>query len=88
MISVGIHYLIPLYREANEMDNMVTERRDEAQTDFIYCCGAITEVLKFGSCRLHSGQKLLFLVIPGEWDYLSAILTILITSCFSHFLKQ
>uniref|UniRef100_UPI003AAB059A lipid droplet-associated hydrolase n=1 Tax=Centroberyx gerrardi TaxID=166262 RepID=UPI003AAB059A len=48
------------------MDNMVTDGRDEPRTDFIYCCGAITEVLKFGSCHLHSGHKLLFLIIPGN----------------------
>ncbi|XP_034715274.1 lipid droplet-associated hydrolase isoform X2 [Etheostoma cragini] len=48
------------------MDNMVTENRDEPQTDLIYCCGAITEILKFGSCRLHSGHKVLFLIIPGN----------------------
>lgn len=48
------------------MDNTVTDRRDEPQTDFIYCCGAITEVLKFGPSQLHSGHKLLFLIIPGN----------------------
>lgn len=48
------------------MDNMATDRRDEPQTDFIYCSGAITEVLKFGSCQLHSGHKVLFLIIPGN----------------------
>lgn len=48
------------------MDDMVTDRRDEPQTDFIYCSGAVTEVLKFGSCQLHSGHKVLFLVIPGN----------------------
>ncbi|XP_008299196.1 lipid droplet-associated hydrolase [Stegastes partitus] len=48
------------------MDNMATDSRDEPQTDFIYCSGAITEVLKFGCCRLHSGHKVLFLIIPGN----------------------
>lgn len=48
------------------MDDMDTERRDEPQTDFIYCCTAVTEVLKFGSCQLHSGHKVLFLIIPGN----------------------
>uniref|UniRef100_A0A3B4YNY3 Lipid droplet-associated hydrolase n=1 Tax=Seriola lalandi dorsalis TaxID=1841481 RepID=A0A3B4YNY3_SERLL len=43
---------------------MVTGSRDEPQTDFIFCCGANTEVLKFGSCQLHSGHKILFLIIP------------------------
>ncbi|XP_038585596.1 lipid droplet-associated hydrolase [Micropterus salmoides] len=56
---------MPLLR-VNQMDNMVTDRRDEPQTDFMYCCGAITEVLKFGSCQLHSGHKVLFLIIPGN----------------------
>uniref|UniRef100_A0A3B4VIN7 Lipid droplet-associated hydrolase n=1 Tax=Seriola dumerili TaxID=41447 RepID=A0A3B4VIN7_SERDU len=46
------------------MENMVTGSRDEPQTDFIFCCGANTEVLKFGSCQLHSGHKILFLIIP------------------------
>ncbi|XP_034419462.1 lipid droplet-associated hydrolase isoform X4 [Cyclopterus lumpus] len=48
------------------MDNVVKHRRLEPQTDFIYCCGAITEVLKCGSCQLHSGHKVLFLIIPGN----------------------
>ncbi|KAM3870841.1 lipid droplet-associated hydrolase [Diretmus argenteus] len=48
------------------METMATDARNEAQTDFIYCCGAITEVLKFGSCQLHSGHKMLFLIIPGN----------------------
>ncbi|MED6265925.1 hypothetical protein CHARACLAT_030433 [Characodon lateralis] len=40
--------------------------RDESQTEFIYCSGAATEVLKVGSCRLLSGQNMLFLIIPGN----------------------
>ncbi|KAM6912942.1 lipid droplet-associated hydrolase [Xenentodon cancila] len=32
----------------------------------MYCCGAITEVLKFGSCQLKSEHKVLFLIIPGN----------------------
>ncbi|XP_029315757.1 lipid droplet-associated hydrolase isoform X4 [Cottoperca gobio] len=48
------------------MDKVVTDSRDESHTDFIYCCRAITEVLKFGSCQLHSGHKVLFLLIPGN----------------------
>lgn len=59
----------PLFLRVNEMDDMVTDRRDEPQTDFVYCCGAITEVLKFGSCQLHSGHKVLFLILPGEFDH-------------------
>lgn len=46
----------------------MTDRMDEPQTDFIYCLGAITEVLKFGCCQLQSGHKVLFLIIPGEVD--------------------
>lgn len=48
------------------MDSMETDRTDEPHTDFMYCCGAITETLKFGSCQLHSGHKVLFLLIPGN----------------------
>uniref|UniRef100_A0A3Q1E948 Lipid droplet-associated hydrolase n=1 Tax=Acanthochromis polyacanthus TaxID=80966 RepID=A0A3Q1E948_9TELE len=48
------------------METMATERRDEPQTDFMYCSGAATEVLKFGSCQLRSGHKVLFLIIPGN----------------------
>ncbi|XP_068195344.1 lipid droplet-associated hydrolase isoform X4 [Antennarius striatus] len=48
------------------MDNMMIDSSDEPQTDFIYCCGAITEVLKFGSRQLHSRHKKLFLIIPGN----------------------
>ncbi|XP_026166552.1 lipid droplet-associated hydrolase isoform X1 [Mastacembelus armatus] len=48
------------------MEHMVTDRGNEPHTDFIYCCGAITEVLKYGPCQLHSGHKVLFLIIPGN----------------------
>ncbi|GAA6229529.1 lipid droplet-associated hydrolase [Lates japonicus] len=48
------------------MEDMVTDNRDDPQTDFIYCFGANTEVLKFGSSQLHSGHKILFLIIPGN----------------------
>ena len=51
--------LSSFFLRANEMDDI-----DEPQTDFIYCCGALTEVLKFGSCQ--SLQKVLFLIIPGR----------------------
>lgn len=54
------------------MDTMVTDRRDEPQTDFIYCCGAATELLRFGPCQLHSGHKVLFFIVPGELDDCSA----------------
>lgn len=37
---------------------------DQSQTDFIYCCGAATELLRFGS--LDSAHKVLFLIIPGN----------------------
>ncbi|KAF7654324.1 hypothetical protein LDENG_00071090 [Lucifuga dentata] len=47
------------------MENGI-DLRDDSQTDFIYCCGAITEVLKFGSCHLNFGNKVLFLIIPGN----------------------
>lgn len=56
------------------MENTVTDMRDEPQTDFIYCGGVITEVLKFGSCQLHSGHRVLFLIIPGELDKYSAFM--------------
>ncbi|XP_070698848.1 lipid droplet-associated hydrolase [Pempheris klunzingeri] len=58
--------LFTAVKRANEMDNIAPDRRDEAHTDFLYCDGAITEVLKFGSCQLHSGCKVLFLIIPGN----------------------
>ncbi|XP_028251447.1 lipid droplet-associated hydrolase [Parambassis ranga] len=48
------------------MDSMKADMRDEPQTDFIYCSAAVTEVLKFGPCKLHSGHKVLFLIIPGN----------------------
>uniref|UniRef100_A0A3Q3AE49 Lipid droplet-associated hydrolase n=1 Tax=Kryptolebias marmoratus TaxID=37003 RepID=A0A3Q3AE49_KRYMA len=41
-------------------------RKDEPQTEFIYCCGAATELLTFGSGRLLPEHKVLFLIIPGE----------------------
>ncbi|XP_034051236.1 lipid droplet-associated hydrolase [Thalassophryne amazonica] len=48
------------------MEKSLTDRRDEPQTDYIYCCRGITEVLKYGPCHLHSGHKVLFLIIPGN----------------------
>lgn len=51
---------------ADEMEHTVMGSRDEPQTDFIYCCGANTEVLKFGSPQLKPGHKTLVLIIPGE----------------------
>ncbi|XP_017290324.1 lipid droplet-associated hydrolase [Kryptolebias marmoratus] len=41
-------------------------RKDEPQTEFIYCCGAATELLTFGSGRLLPEHKVLFLIIPGN----------------------
>lgn len=46
------------------MDTFVPKTGHEGQTDFIYCFGVATELLKFGP-RL-SGSRLLFLIIPGE----------------------
>lgn len=48
---------------AAEME--VTGSKDEPRTEFIYCYGANTELLKFGSCRLQPGHKNLILIIPG-----------------------
>lgn len=45
------------------MDGLVPQG-DGAHTQFVYCCGAVTELLKFGSCL--SGCRLLILIIPGE----------------------
>uniref|UniRef100_A0A3Q4MFY6 Lipid droplet-associated hydrolase n=1 Tax=Neolamprologus brichardi TaxID=32507 RepID=A0A3Q4MFY6_NEOBR len=39
---------------------------DPPHTDFFYCCGAATELLRFGSRPLTSAHKVLFLIIPGE----------------------
>ncbi|XP_034153485.1 lipid droplet-associated hydrolase isoform X3 [Esox lucius] len=47
------------------MGSSAIEDTDEARTEHIYCCGAVTEVLKFGLCSLHSG-RILFLIIPGN----------------------
>ncbi|KAL0969657.1 hypothetical protein UPYG_G00230380 [Umbra pygmaea] len=47
------------------MGSSAIEDMDEACTEHLYCCGAVTEVLKFGTCNLHS-RKLLFLIIPGN----------------------
>nr|XP_046165046.1 lipid droplet-associated hydrolase isoform X1 [Oncorhynchus gorbuscha] len=50
------------------MGSSVMEDKDEAYTEHLYCCGAVTEVLKFGTRNLHSGNqpKVLFLIIPGN----------------------
>lgn len=42
------------------------DERDDPHTEFIYCCGAATELLKFGARRLTAAHQLLFLVIPGR----------------------
>lgn len=74
MIIIGL-VMFPSFK-AGEMEDMVTDSRDDPQTDFIYCFGANTEVLKFGSCQLHSGHKILFLIIPGELDKYSLLMII------------
>lgn len=38
----------------------------EVQTDFIFCSGAATEVLKVGSSVLPPGEDVLFLIVPGN----------------------
>nr|XP_043904091.1 lipid droplet-associated hydrolase [Solea senegalensis] len=48
------------------MQNMVTESREEPHTEFIYCCGANTELLKYGACHLQPTHKTLILIIPGN----------------------
>ncbi|XP_019739730.1 lipid droplet-associated hydrolase isoform X1 [Hippocampus comes] len=50
--------------DIDEMEN--AESGGAAQTDFIYCYGAITEVLRCGPPYLHTGHKVLVLVIPGN----------------------
>ncbi|XP_013869173.1 lipid droplet-associated hydrolase isoform X2 [Austrofundulus limnaeus] len=44
------------------MDN----RTNDPQRKFIYCSGAVTELLQFGPSRLLSEHKVLFLIIPGN----------------------
>lgn len=49
------------------MGSVVTDNIDEPSTEFFYCYGAVTEVLKFGSCTSQqSRQDALILVIPGN----------------------
>ncbi|XP_057715329.1 lipid droplet-associated hydrolase isoform X2 [Corythoichthys intestinalis] len=48
------------------MENAVMESRDAARTDFIYCYGALTEVLKCGAAHLDTEHKVLVLIIPGN----------------------
>lgn len=48
------------------MEGTITDSNYEPYTDFLYCNGAITEVLKFGCCELWSGHKVLLLIIPGN----------------------
>ncbi|XP_072314263.1 lipid droplet-associated hydrolase [Eucyclogobius newberryi] len=45
------------------MGRSETDDIDKPSTEFVYCDGAITEVLKYGSCNLHN---VLILVIPGN----------------------
>ncbi|KAM9356095.1 lipid droplet-associated hydrolase isoform 2-T2 [Pholidichthys leucotaenia] len=44
------------------MDGTPTDPRDDPHSEFLYCCGAATELLTFGSL----GQKVLLLLIPGN----------------------
>ncbi|KAK7904473.1 hypothetical protein WMY93_017080 [Mugilogobius chulae] len=49
------------------MGSLETDDTDKPNTDFLYCNGAITEVLKYGSCKLQqSKHDTLILVIPGN----------------------
>uniref|UniRef100_A0A8C4ZQ99 Lipid droplet-associated hydrolase n=2 Tax=Gadus morhua TaxID=8049 RepID=A0A8C4ZQ99_GADMO len=48
------------------MESAGTEGNSLSRTDFIYCCGAVTEVLRFGPAHLNHEHKVLFLVIPGN----------------------
>ncbi|XP_061890872.1 lipid droplet-associated hydrolase isoform X2 [Entelurus aequoreus] len=59
---------------------------DVAQTDFIYCCGAITELLRCGPKHLNSEHKLLVLIIPGNPGVVGFYRTFLLTlwSVFGH----
>ncbi|KAM4724627.1 lipid droplet-associated hydrolase isoform 3-T4 [Anableps anableps] len=45
---------------------MFTRTSMEIQTDFIFCSGAATQVLKVGSSHLPSGEDVLLLIIPGN----------------------
>nr|XP_057933589.1 lipid droplet-associated hydrolase isoform X2 [Doryrhamphus excisus] len=63
------------------MENTVMDIKNGAQTSFIYCYGAITEVLKCGPSHLHNGHKLLFLVIPGNPGVVGFYRTFLQTLC-------
>ena len=49
------------------MESAGTEGNSLSRTDFIYCCGAVTEVLRFGPAHLNHEHKVLFLVIPGQF---------------------
>ncbi|KAM9842635.1 lipid droplet-associated hydrolase [Aulostomus maculatus] len=68
------------------MDNMVGGCSDDARTDFLYCCGAATEVLKCGSCKIHTGTNVLFLIIPGNPGVVGFYRTFMLTlhSMFGH----
>ncbi|KAG7466031.1 hypothetical protein MATL_G00160510 [Megalops atlanticus] len=63
---------ICFHNRAPEMGSPDAEDRGEAFEEHIYCCGALTEVLKFGArdlhpiSRHHSPPRVLFLVIPGN----------------------
>ncbi|XP_061599913.1 lipid droplet-associated hydrolase [Cololabis saira] len=39
---------------------------DGPRTEFLYCCGAVTEVLKCGPSHLQPEHTVLFLIIPGN----------------------
>ncbi|XP_061158005.1 lipid droplet-associated hydrolase isoform X6 [Syngnathus typhle] len=52
------------------MKQLISRRyeMDAAQRDFLYCYGAITEVLRCGPPDLHTGHKVLVLVIPDAYS--------------------
>ncbi|XP_072354972.1 lipid droplet-associated hydrolase isoform X1 [Scyliorhinus torazame] len=54
------------------MKMLCMEQEASAQEEFLYCCGAATQLLKFGSLdcwpksRSSNSSKVLFLIIPGN----------------------
>lgn len=49
------------------MGSLDSDTSDKPSTEFFYCNGAVTEVLKYGNCRLQQSRPdALILVIPGN----------------------
>lgn len=81
-LCIWFAYLRPELREADLVNVMCSpgseghgEDASVASVEYVYCRGAVTEVLKYGSTDLHAANKgpnppkVLILIIPGKMEW-------------------